>query len=184
MIFKLRKGEYGYIERYRRFSFVIAAMMYALSIAMFAVGLISTGSRYNYFSIIAAVGILPAAKFTVYYIMSLRFKALGRAEYDELQKNGAYMLFDLLYTSLKYNININAVSFFEDGIYIYTVDGSTDRQRAAAIVQNDLRLKGSFDDMNVFVLTDITEYMNMISDKDVSYEPDRELAELIKAMSL
>ena len=59
---KALKGNYGYIKAKRNRVIIRTIIFFAISLAIFVAGYITTGTRKNLFTIVAVLGCLPACK--------------------------------------------------------------------------------------------------------------------------
>ena len=62
---KIQKGEPGYVKARKIKFFIGAAAEFAIVIALVVLGYVKTGNRMNFFTVLAVVGCLPAAKMLV-----------------------------------------------------------------------------------------------------------------------
>jgi hypothetical protein len=65
------KGDYGYYAYEKKRRVAIVAFLFGLSLLIFFTGLIMTGTRKNLFTLVAILGVLPAAKWAVQMVMIL-----------------------------------------------------------------------------------------------------------------
>ena len=68
---KTPKGQPGYIAYEKKKRTILTLIMFAIPLIIFFTGLIQTGTRKNLFTLVAILGILPAAKVGVNWIMIL-----------------------------------------------------------------------------------------------------------------
>ena len=66
---KVKKGNIGYIRYEKVKRGLVAALMFAIPLIIFFTGLITTGTRKNLLTVVAILGVIPAARFTVSWIM-------------------------------------------------------------------------------------------------------------------
>ena len=69
---KIRKGNFGYIAYQRKASLLRTILFFALSLAIYGIGIYSTGSNKNLLTVVAVLGLLPACKSAVNVIMFFR----------------------------------------------------------------------------------------------------------------
>lgn len=162
----LNKGSFGYMKNYKRRTLILSLIFFAFSLSAFLVGYYTTGTRKNYLSIVAAVGVLPAAKFFVFFIMSLRFKKLGREEYDRLKRVSEHQLYDLFYTGQTLNIQVNACRFLHNELLIYTKDGKLDTSAAINLLSEDLKKDLGLSKIRIFIFHSLESYMERIREKE------------------
>ena len=72
MFFKKRKGTYGYLKKAPVFQGLLTILLLILPAGLFLIGYSITKDVKNLFTIAAVVGMLPAAKSIVSFIMYLR----------------------------------------------------------------------------------------------------------------
>lgn len=68
------KGTRGYLRTQKNYEIIRTVLYFAISIALFIAGWVSTGSRENLLTIVAVLGCLPACKSLVEMFMYLRYK--------------------------------------------------------------------------------------------------------------
>lgn len=66
---KVVKGNQGYTKYEQKKRTILTIVMFGISLLLFFTGLIQTGNRKNWFTLIAILGVLPAAKYAVNMIM-------------------------------------------------------------------------------------------------------------------
>lgn len=94
------KGEYLYLKEKKKAEILKTICFFGISLALYLIGYISTGSNKNYLTIIAVLGCLPASKSAVSMIMNLRVKGCSEAAYEKIRKvteEGAYNLYFTTY---------------------------------------------------------------------------------------
>lgn len=134
--FSSDKGSFNYIRRLKRKTFIIAFTLYLLSITLFIIGIVTTGSKKNYLSIAAAIGILPAAKFTVWFIMAHTFIPISPEEYKKISNIfDSAVFYDLLLTNNTLVVNINALIVSNGCIYAFS---KTNKNKAIKATESEL----------------------------------------------
>lgn len=148
------------MKRYGRRVLLISCLLFLLSVTMFWVAYYTTGTRKNYFSIVSAVGILPAAKFFVFFIMAFQFKQLSLSEFERLKSASDHQLYDLLYTSRNLNITINACVSSEHRLIIYSKDKKLDKKGAALILKQDMEDELRIHRMDIMIFDELDFYLS------------------------
>ena len=103
------KGSYGYIENHRTVTAVRTLLFFGVSIGLYVMGCVSTGSNKNLLTIVAVLGCLPACKSLVNFIVFLR--ASGCSEklrekvcgYDKILTT----FYDMYFTSYQKNYAVS-----------------------------------------------------------------------------
>lgn len=105
----IRKGCYGYIENHRLVTVLRTLLFFFVSVGLYVMGYVTTGSNRNLLTIVAVLGCLPACKSMVNFILFM--KAQGCSE--ELKKEVcAYdkkltVFYDLYFTSYQKNFPVS-----------------------------------------------------------------------------
>ena len=84
MMKRVGKGEYGYIAYQRKVVIIRTVIFFAVSIAIFIAGYVTTGTRRNLFTIVAVLGTLPACKSLVNLIMFTKAKGCSEKAHKEI----------------------------------------------------------------------------------------------------
>ncbi len=66
---KVSKGEFGYVKYQKKRRFLITLLMFAIPFLIYFTGIAYFGKKENLMTVIAILGVLPAAKFMVGFIM-------------------------------------------------------------------------------------------------------------------
>ncbi|MDE7177210.1 MAG: hypothetical protein K2O59_05285 [Lachnospiraceae bacterium] len=103
------KGSYGYLENRKLYTALRTVLFFLLSIGLYVIGLVTTGSNKNLLTIVAVLGCLPACKSLVNFILFLRAKGCSEGlknalnDYDEKLT----VFYDLYFTSYQKNFSIS-----------------------------------------------------------------------------
>ncbi|HCT91280.1 MAG TPA: hypothetical protein DF613_07865 [Lachnospiraceae bacterium] len=98
---KEKKGYYGYISRERRKRFFITLGLFALPLALFLAGYLTTHTTKNLLTVVAVVGCLPACKSLVGLIMVCIVKPMDDGDYGQIRQHAGDLLmsYELYITS-------------------------------------------------------------------------------------
>lgn len=109
MLWKNKKGTYGYIKRQRRWEIIKTALMFAVSISLYVAGYIATKSNKNLLTLAAVLGCLPASKSAVNMIMFFRAKGCSVQLREAIGDKAAGLAerYDLYLTSYAKNFQIS-----------------------------------------------------------------------------
>ncbi len=121
---KVQKGSFGYLAYKKKFSILMTVGMFAISLAIFIMGYISTKTNANYLTIVAVLGCLPASKSAVSMIMYLKAKGCSVEDSQQIEAiigslDGYY---DLYFTSYQKNFPINHLVVTHNSIIAYSSD--------------------------------------------------------------
>ncbi len=81
-----KKGDYGYFSWEKKKRIGIVALMYGIVLLIFFTGIGMYHTRNNFLTVVAIVGILPTAKWTVNMIMALLQKPSDPKAYEITEK--------------------------------------------------------------------------------------------------
>lgn len=160
---KAVKGTFGYIRAKRKQVIVRTVLFFGISLAIFAAGYITTGSRKNLLTVVAVLGCLPACKSLVNLIMYARAagcseEARRRIEPLEGRLIGMY---DMYFTSYQKNFAISHMIVEGNVILGYTESEKCDLNACREHLQTMLK-QGGFKDMTVKISDDLQEYSEML----------------------
>lgn len=98
---KVKKGEFGYLKYKKNVYLAIMLVLYAFIVAAFASGWIVTGTKENIMTVVAVVMALPAAKFTVSYIIMIPHHAASTELYNKTKDGFAGLItcYDLVFSN-------------------------------------------------------------------------------------
>lgn len=100
---KKYKGDYGYAAYQKKRTILLTILFFALVIAIFATGFITTKSRMNLLTVVAILGCLPACKQAVNCIMVCRKKPCDFSRYQSVSEKAGdvFTAYELYITSPK-----------------------------------------------------------------------------------
>ena len=102
---RVEKGDFGYIVYQRKVSLLRTILFFALSLAVYGIGIYSTGSNKNLLTVVAVLGLLPACKSAVNVIMFFRANGCSNAAKQVLKDFDTSLsgLYDIYLTSYQKN---------------------------------------------------------------------------------
>ncbi len=99
------KGEPGYINSKKRYELIMAISIFAVAAGIFVLGLaLNKWEKGNIFTVIAAIFVIPMARFATTYIMFFPFKSVTEEQAKEVEaaaKPGSIIYSDYIMTSEK-----------------------------------------------------------------------------------
>jgi hypothetical protein len=108
---KIEKGTYGYLKYRKKIALLIMVASYAVIAGLFLIGFIATKSTANIMTVVAVVGALPAAKFTVDFVVLVPHHSAS-AELVQKTENafgGLEVYYDLVFSNSTSPIGTQAV---------------------------------------------------------------------------
>lgn len=95
------KGTRQYLDTQKKYEIIRTVVYFAISLSLFAAGIVATGTRNNLLTIVAVLGCLPASKSLVEAIMYCRYHSLSAdaCSVIEAQTGQLSCLYDLVFTT-------------------------------------------------------------------------------------
>lgn len=156
---KAIKGNFGYLAAKKRWVILRTLIFFGISLAVFAVGYITTGTRKNLLTVVAVLGCLPACKSLVNMIMLVR--AIGCSQKTKealLPLEGRLIgMYDMYFTSYQKNFAVSHMIVEGDIILGYTESPSCDLKACEEHLQMMLK-QGGFKNMTVKISSDLKTY--------------------------
>lgn len=83
---KVQRPEKGYLDAKRKREIIKTIIFFAIPIALFVAGLITTKTRTNVLTIVAVLGMLPASRILVTTIMYIKSKGISEQDYAQIHE--------------------------------------------------------------------------------------------------
>jgi len=187
MFKKVEKGQFGYMKYQKKFTVARSIAYFGISLAIYLIGLISTGSNANLLTVVAVLGCLPASKSLVNTIMFLRAKECGEQLHQLLEGkapelDGGY---DFLVTSYEANFPLSHLVIRGSQLCAITESDKINMAKAQEHLDTMFR-QNAFKGMTFKIFTDPKKYIERLEQlvrlEKSGQEP--EMLELIKNLSL
>lgn len=153
------KGTRNYLNSQKKYEILRTVLYFAISLSLFTVGYLQTGSRMNLLTIVAVLGCLPASKSAVNAILFLRFHSCSEstgnaaAEHSE----GLDCLYDCVFTSYKKNFPIAHLAVRGNIICGFSEDTGFDENTFYSHIGDILKMDGH-KNMTVKIFTNLSKY--------------------------
>lgn len=157
------KGTKNYLDTQKKYEITRTVLYFAISLALFIAGYISTGERLNLLSVVAALGCLPACKSLVDVIMYLKFKSCSKDSLAVIEPHTTdlYSLYDMIFTSYKVNFNVGHIVVCGNTVCGFSEDKNFKENEFYKHIGDILKLDGH-KEVTVKIFTDITKYTNRL----------------------
>lgn len=185
------KGTLGYINNRKLARILLFLGEVLLIIAIFLTGYFSTGSRENLLTVVAIVGVLPAAKALVGVIMILPYRSQTQDAYDEIcavADNRCIVLTELVLTTAEKIMPIDFIVVRENHIVGYTTNPKCDINFTDRFLADNMQLNGY--KVSVKIMTDKKKFLARVSElasKEINeeqYGRDTEIATTVLTLAL
>ncbi len=162
-MFKIKKGDYGYIKSGRVKELIKTVVMLAISVALYVGGFLATGSNKNVLTYVAILGCLPAAKFMVNFIMFAKARGCSEELKGKLNAAGVTPTFyDLFFTTYKVNYQVSALLYNRSTLVGVTEDIKCDT--AACEEHLNERLKSAGFELTIKIFTDADKFVERVKE--------------------
>ncbi len=169
------KGHYGYLRQRKRNLFLMTLALVLVIAGIAVYGLVMRGTTKNWYSIIAAMLVIPMAMQLSTLIPMLKHQDRPREEYDRIRKLSGQAVLDtglLIAGKNGKAFELNYVLFHENGIYCFSGDESLNPQETAEYLKNYLRLSEVEGEVTVY--TNLKSFEKRLQNLPAS---DRETAD-------
>lgn len=182
------KGTRGYLRTQKNYEIIRTVLYFAISIALFITGWVSTGSRENLLTIVAVLGCLPACKSLVEMFMYLRYKGCDDrdAALIAAHTQGLTGLYDCVFTSYEKNFCIHHLTVCGNTICGYTADPKFEEQAFCKHIQAILK-KDNYRETSVKIFNDLDKYVKRCEQlKELPTQPELTsgICQTLKSVSL
>lgn len=166
---KIQKGMFGYLSYKKKMSVVMTIGMFALSLAIFVMGYVTTKTNANLLTVVAVLGCLPASKSAVSMIMFLKAKGCGAEDKEVIEKaigslDGYY---DLYFTGYSKNFPTDHLVVTKNSIIAYSTDEKITEKEFNEHIK-DILNKERIHDITVKLFTDRDKYVNRLKELNQS----------------
>lgn len=175
---KAIKGTYGYLKKKRNWVIIRTIAFFAISIAIFAAGYITTGSRKNLLTIIAVLGCLPACKSLVNLIMFFRSKGCSVKAMEQIRPVEGHLIgmYDMFFTSYQNNFSISHM-VVEDKIILAYTETEPFQDKEFKEHLTTMFKQGDIKDMTITTTNDIKKYCEQLEGLNAmnqEYDPQKD----------
>ena len=160
---RIEKGDYGYFRNQRQKKLIIMVLLYAMTLVMYFGAKAYFGTNRNLFTILAVLVVLPAAKYTVQFIMLVRAGECSSGVRDEVEQHIGHLsgAYDLYFTSEKKNYNICHLAVSGGSIAAYTEDPKCDCRAGEQHLRRMMTGNG-IHGYQIRIFTDFSSYLTRL----------------------
>ncbi|SHK39117.1 hypothetical protein [Hespellia stercorisuis] len=190
---KIVKGEAGYLRSQKKIEIIKAAVSFGLVFAILITGIVTTGNRLNWMTIIAVLGCLPASKVLVGVITRMPYKSIDKKMADEIAGKTTYLttVYDMIITSREKIMPVECMVISDHTVCGYASSKKVDVQYAADYIKQMLN-QNKIDHVTVKLFDGYTKFItraegmnNMAAiDEPESKEREELIRQLILSISM
>ena len=124
----IKKGNAGYLSSKKKRAILKTILEFGIVIALLILGIVETGDRMNWLTLVAVLGCLPASKALVEVIMLFPHHSIAKERADEITGKTELLtvVYDLVLTSEKHIMPIEAIVISNNTICGYSSSAKMD----------------------------------------------------------
>lgn len=159
----VQKGKPGYIDAQKKKYLLWTILEFAFVIIIFTIGYFQTGSRMNLFTVVAVLACLPAAKMLVELITFFPYKTIEAEKAKEIEAKAEYLttIYDLVVTSEKKAMQVDAIVISNNTIFGYTSNKKTDADEVTKRLK-ELMDETKYTKLTIKVLPDYVAFLSRV----------------------
>ena len=160
----IKKGNFGYIRNHKAVTALRTLLFFAVSIGLYVMGYVTTGSNRNLLTIVAVLGCLPACKSMVNFILFLRAEGCSEElhskvnEYDE----ELTVFYDMYFTSYQKNFSVSHMVLKGSVLCGITENPKCDCRAAEEHLEQMIKQEG-IKNMTVKIFSQNDKYIDRLS---------------------
>lgn len=180
----VKKGCYGYIRNRKAVTALRTLLYFAVSIGLYVMGYVTTGSNRNLLTIVAILGCLPACKSMVNFILFLRAEGCSEELHSQVcAYDGRLTVFyDMYFTSYQKNFSVSHMVLKGNMLCGITENPKCDCKATEEHLEQMLKQEG-IKNMTVKVFSQDSRYIDRLSQlTDLSIDEHKSQNEIINML--
>ncbi|MCM1088190.1 MAG: hypothetical protein NC419_08540 [Muribaculaceae bacterium] len=180
----IAKGQYGYIQNRKILSTLRTILFFGISLALYGIGIYSTGSNKNLLTIVAVLGCLPSCKSAVNAVMFWRAKGCSGTVRDKVAPFDGKLLsfYDMYFTSYRENFPISHMVLKGSVLCGYTESAKCNVNAGEKHLEQML-LQDGYKNMTIKIFQNIDKYVDRLSQLQTSdIEPHKHTDDIVKTL--
>ena len=159
------KGSYEHAKYKRTVDIIITIFLFLLSLGLFVIGYVATGSKKNLLTIVAVLGLLPACKMVVDVIMCFRVKPVEESVREGIDASigKLYGLYHMYFTSYDKNFPIDHLVITSNSVIGLSINPKFDEKMFITHLKDYMR-KDGIKDITIKIFDDYNKYLNRLSE--------------------
>lgn len=159
------KGSYEHAKYKRTVDIIITIFLFLLSLGLFVIGYVTTGSKKNLLTIVAVLGLLPACKMVVDVIMCFRVKPVEESVKEGIDASigKLYGLYHMYFTSYDKNFPIDHLVITSNSVIGLCSNPKFDEKMFITHLKDHMR-KDGIKDITIKIFDDYNKYLNRLSE--------------------
>lgn len=183
------KGSRGYVRYEKVKRALIALLMFAIPLIIFFTGLIMSGTRKNLLTVVAILGVIPAARFAVSWIMIMLAPETpaGVEEQTETLAGDCVRAYELTVTAYEGRMPLDALVIRSGSVACLSLQGKKDLIPLMEKHIETILKKNGIASVKVKIFPETKAFYERIGSmgqNDAGSESDEKILAVIKAISL
>lgn len=160
----VKKGCFGYIRNRKAVTVLRTLLFFAVSIGLYVMGYVTTGSSKNILTVVAILGCLPACKSMVNFILFLRADGCSDELHGKLcgYDDKLTVFYDMYFTSYQKNFSISHMVLKGNVLCGITENLKCDCNAADEHLEQMLKQEG-INSMTVKIFSQSDKYIDRLS---------------------
>ena len=164
----LTKGEPGYIAYKKKVELMFSVTLFLIAAGIFILGLaLNKWEKGNIFTVIAALFIIPMARFLTQFILLFPFRSVSEADMKEVEKNakpGSIIYADNVIASTEKAMQLSFIVITSNKLLCYTGREKEDASKVQGYL-NDLMIRRGHD-WRATVVADRQKFLSLLRKSD------------------
>lgn len=182
------KGTRNYISSQKKYEIIRTLIYFGISASLYIAGIVATGDKMNYLTIVAVLGCLPASKSLVNTIMYLRYNSLKEESAEKIVAacNMENVLFDMVFTAYDKNYCVEHLCVVGNTVCGYSSHPKFVEQDFYKHIDFVFK-KDNMKNISVKVFTDLDKYaerVKQMNELDAEDEKSKQIMEVLKSVAL
>lgn len=181
------KGTKGYLDSQKKYELARTILYFTITIAIFITGFVTTKTRLNLLTVVAALGSLPACKSLVEMIMFFKFHSLKEDACQTIEAHTQDLdcLYDLVFTSYDKNYSVGHLCVRAGTLCGYTDHKDFDENGFHKHI-NTILMAENMSNVTIKIFKDLDKYVNRVDQlKSLNTDKkDAKICETLKSVSL
>lgn len=182
---KIKKGDYGYLNKNKLIQLTITLFLLILVVIIFYTGVIKYGNTKNVFTVFACLMAIPAAKFGVAYIVMAPYKTGSKELYEQLRNyENIHLLSDLLISSPEKIYSIPFAAIRDNSVFCYVSNEKYEASAVEKYIKSFLEKECKITGVKIYRKEEQFIKAVALMDKNESGKYDKRIKELMLVFSM
>lgn len=182
------KGTRKYISSQKKYEVIRTLLYFGISASLYIAGIVATGDKMNYLTIVAVLGCLPASKSLVSAIMYLRYNSLNENSAERIESVCSInnVLFDMVFTAYDRNFYVEHLCVVGNTVCGYSSHPKFMEQDFYKHIDGVFK-KDNIKNVSVKVFSDLDKYIDRVkqmNELDAEEEKSKQIIAVLKSVAL